>query len=937
MGFLPTDFEQLQFELINLLRTDPSGEFVRLVQDGSGVTPQIEAAISYFGVDLSALEQQLGSLSAVAPLAWNRALADAADYHTGIMIQHDSQTHQAPGEPTLRERTVDAGYTSQSYLGENVYAFTEDPLHGHAGFVIDWGFDADDDPNGDFASAGDGIQDPAGHRISLMHEAFFEVGVGAAAETDLATDVGPYVVTQNFGGPTDYAAQFLGVVVADLDEDGFYDIGEGLGGVAITLQSQADNSTLTTTSWDSGGWQIAAPAGTYTITFSGGGLEADIELVATLAGENVKVDAYTTGPFPPIARDDAAEGQEDAPLRIDVLANDFDREGGALQVDLNSLTDAANGTVSLNSDGTLTYTPKADFFGSDSFAYTVIDPDGLTATASVSVVIQNVEDAPVAQDDAFTLTEDSTMSFALLANDIDADSDTLAIVPESLGTSANGSVTLNADGSVSYTPTADFFGTDEFVYRVTDGKVVSDLARVVVTVTSVNDAPTLDFDPVRVLEENAQAGALAGSVQVQDDATGTVITLEGDWAEAFYLDDDNHLRVAEGANLDFESEPEIELSLVATDAGGLVTSLPVSFALRDVFDQPATSRDDVLTGTDGDDDIDGGAGDDFVRPGAGADHVDVGQGMDTVAGTLAELAGDVITGFAHGDRILLVEQSFSRGQMFIERGSRFGFDADGDSRADGWITLGDAQLSAGDLMLVRTSRGTELEYVDFLPALADGVQLEGALINGISSADYLAGANSPAFEIEIEASGAGFGNSLGVYEVDGDGNISGVRFLSANVKDDLGNLFTVDGIEEGSSLGFFIVQDGANRLSAAVFESAELSISLSGGKAELTDAGAAVSGATIFVSHDHSLNIDGAQHAVSGISSDGNGSLQIGFEDLLRDTTASDDDFQDLVIDVLAVEAGGTPTDATGGEGLFPSLAVAADFEPLGLSDPLIF
>ncbi len=292
----PSAEEQLLLELVNRLRTAPAGEFDTLIADaatGTGVQADITWALTYFGVDLVALEGQLAGLTAVAPLAWNAALATAAGAHTGLMAETDTQSHRIAGEASLGQRITAAGYDGWTVLYENVYAYAEDMVYGHAGFVIDWGYDDEDVTDGrlnaGWRDSGDGIQDPAGHRLALMTAALTEIGIAALAEADAATDVGPWLITQDMGTRSDYAAQLLGVVIDDQDGDQFYDIGEGLGGVTVTATGTA--GIFVTETWDAGGYQMVLPAGSYTVTFSGGGLDGVIQASVTLGEENVKLDA----------------------------------------------------------------------------------------------------------------------------------------------------------------------------------------------------------------------------------------------------------------------------------------------------------------------------------------------------------------------------------------------------------------------------------------------------------------------------------------------------------------------------------------------------------------------------------------------------------------------------------------------------------------------
>ncbi|QFT83297.1 Poly(beta-D-mannuronate) C5 epimerase 2 (plasmid) [Roseovarius sp. THAF27] len=305
----PDAFEQLLLEYTNRARLDPVGEFDELISNAAtatGVQGNITSAIRYFGVDLEALRAQLKALDPVAPVAWNGALADAAEGHSQQMIQHDAQSHQLPGEASLGDRIRNAGYDF-SRAGENVFAYTQDPLQGHAGFFIDWGYDDADFSDGrllpDWQSIGDGIQDAAGHRVSIMNGAFTEVGMSAIDDSaDDATDsVGPYAVTQNFGSRRDYQPQLLGVVIDDSDGDRFYDMGEGLGGLTVTATGAGGR--FETTTWASGGYQMVLPNGLYTVTVSGATLAGTISFSVEMGDENLKRDAF------------AADAQGETPLR----------------------------------------------------------------------------------------------------------------------------------------------------------------------------------------------------------------------------------------------------------------------------------------------------------------------------------------------------------------------------------------------------------------------------------------------------------------------------------------------------------------------------------------------------------------------------------------------------------------------------------------------
>ena len=180
----------------------------------------------------------------------------------------------------------------------------------------------------------------------------------------------------------------------------------------------------------------------------------------------------------PAAVDDLAATAEDVAATIAVLGNDSDADGDALT--LASVSSPAHGTATANADGTIGYTPAANYSGADSFSYTINDGQGGSATAVVSVTVTDVNDAPVAADDAASTNEDTPVAIAVLANDSDGDSATLT--PIVVSGPANGSATVEADGSITYAPAANFNGTDSFTYKASDGAAESGVVTVTITV-----------------------------------------------------------------------------------------------------------------------------------------------------------------------------------------------------------------------------------------------------------------------------------------------------------------------------------------------------------------------------------------------------------------------------------------------------------------------
>lgn len=182
---------------------------------------------------------------------------------------------------------------------------------------------------------------------------------------------------------------------------------------------------------------------------------------------------------PPVAVDDVFEVNEDNILVVrgaGVLANDTDPNGDTLTA---SLVDRpANGSVNLNSDGTFTYTPRADFSGTDHFTYRVTDGFDY-GNATVTITVNSVADAPVSAAESYTVDQDRVLTISsagVLTNDTDADGDVLtAILVDDV---AHGTLVLNADGSFTYTPQAGYFGSDHFTYVADDGSLQSEVTTV---------------------------------------------------------------------------------------------------------------------------------------------------------------------------------------------------------------------------------------------------------------------------------------------------------------------------------------------------------------------------------------------------------------------------------------------------------------------------
>ncbi|WP_425264240.1 tandem-95 repeat protein [Vibrio parahaemolyticus] len=233
------------------------------------------------------------------------------------------------------------------------------------------------------------------------------------------------------------------------------------------------------------------------------------------SGESISQTVnFTVAPVADIVADKATV-VEDTPTIIKVLGNDT-FEGDDKVVSLDTNNGPANGTVSVNPDGSVTYTPNDNYHGTDSFTY-IVTLGGVSESTTVNVDVTPVNDAPVAKDDIATTQEDTAVTIDVLPNDSDVDGDKLSIqsatVPE-----AQGKVEI-VDGKLVFTPAENFNGDAEITYTVTDGQL-ADEAKVTVTVNPVNNAPTIKVDAVESITENAvSTDTVVATLTVRDTDT----------------------------------------------------------------------------------------------------------------------------------------------------------------------------------------------------------------------------------------------------------------------------------------------------------------------------------------------------------------------------------------------------------------------------------
>jgi VCBS repeat-containing protein len=310
----------------------------------------------------------------------------------------------------------------------------------------------------------------------------------------------------------------------------------------------------------------------------------------------------------PVATADSFALNEDTPTALNVLANDTDADKDTLSAV--NISAPAHGTVTPNADGTLQYAPEKDYFGHDSFTYQASDGTAVSDPVTVDLTINPVNDAPVAVEDSFTLDEDTPTALNVLANDTDADKDSLSAV--NISAPAHGTLTPNTDGTLQYAPEKDYFGHDSFTYQASDGTAVSDPVTVDLTINPVNDAP-------HAVDDSIAATALDGRIRVAvvgADSSSTHDTASQlnanifqaaeiayannkDWATVDFQANYDVVVLGDKGSFDYTGETDTglfaALSSFVDAGGGVVTTGWFASALSIIADSTVRDQADHIT------------------------------------------------------------------------------------------------------------------------------------------------------------------------------------------------------------------------------------------------------------------------------------------------------------------------------------------------------
>ena len=292
---------------------------------------------------------------------------------------------------------------------------------------------------------------------------------------------------------------------------------------------------------------------------------------------------------PPIADPDTGTTDEDTILSVDVLANDYEDpvEGDAVTT-ANLVSSPVQGSVTLNSDGGFDFNPDGDFedLGTDesrdaTFTYTATDERGATSLpATVTITVDGINDAPVANDQSLTTDEDILLGIVLTASDVDS----AALTYEVIDSPTHGTLS-GTPPSLTYTPDLNYEGPeDSFTFKANDGEADSNVATITITVNPVNDPPIADPDTGTTDEDTIlSVDVLANDYEdpVEGDAVTTAnlvsspvqgsVTLNSDGGFDFNPDGDFE-------DLGTDESRDATFTYTATDERG-ATSLPATVTI----------------------------------------------------------------------------------------------------------------------------------------------------------------------------------------------------------------------------------------------------------------------------------------------------------------------------------------------------------------------
>ncbi|NET00249.1 MAG: tandem-95 repeat protein [Sphaerospermopsis sp. SIO1G1] len=391
------------------------------------------------------------------------------------------------------------------------------------------------------------------------------------------------------------------VIINILDND--TEVEDDINDINITVETEARNGTVEI---NSNGTITYTPEDNFfgidRFTYF---LEDEDGAVSNVARVEVTVDQINDIP---VAVDDEVTTEQGSSLVIDVLSNDSDVEG---EIDVSTIqfaTQPTNGSVQLiSSTGEVIYTPNADLIGADSFTYTVreINDDddsneianGATSNiANVTINVDPINVAPVANDDTVTTDEDTTVEIDVLGNDVDTNFDISSV---QIGSNPNnGTVSVNSTGTISYTPNSNYAGADSFTYTVQDEDgLVSNVANVDITVNPINDLPVANNDSAVTQQgENITINVLNNDSDVENGIDVTTVQIVNNPENGTVSVDETTGEITYAPNSDFFGNDSFTYTVADTDSGtSNVATVDILVNPNQDNNTPPTANDDNVS------------------------------------------------------------------------------------------------------------------------------------------------------------------------------------------------------------------------------------------------------------------------------------------------------------------------------------------------------
>ncbi|WP_461205987.1 Ig-like domain-containing protein [Clostridium sp. DL1XJH146] len=272
----------------------------------------------------------------------------------------------------------------------------------------------------------------------------------------------------------------------------------------------------------------------------------------------------------PIASDGILTTEEDTEKTGNLVGNDADGD----TLTYSKVTDPSHGTVVVNANGSYTYTPNANYNGEDSFTFKVNDGVAVSVggaldsnVATITITVNAVNDAPIASNGTLTTDEDTVKSGNLIGSDVDRDANGVGdiLTYSKVDDPLHGSVIVRADGSYTYTPNANYNGTDSFTFKVNDGasysnegELDSNISTITITVNALNDAPV-----------NTVVPSYSGTMKVGQELTAD----KGTWNDIIDTD------VSGTSEISYEYKWEIAKDINGTDSENIAGAISSSFEI----------------------------------------------------------------------------------------------------------------------------------------------------------------------------------------------------------------------------------------------------------------------------------------------------------------------------------------------------------------------